>query len=69
MQAGNRAREELKRASAMMVLWNDAQLGGTLVMIPPFSSPERQREVAGRTQMPRSTELSQGSGKYHQVQQ
>lgn len=69
MQAGNRAREELKHASAMMVLWNDVQLGGTLVIIPPLFSPERQREVAGGTQVPRSTELSQGSGEHHQVQQ
>lgn len=39
--------EMLKPASSMMVLWNDAHLGGTLVVIPPSSSTEGQAEVPG----------------------
>lgn len=38
MQVGSRAGEELKHASAVMALWNDAQLGGTLGMIQPSTS-------------------------------
>lgn len=32
MQAGSRAGQDREGASAMMFLWDDAQLGGTLVM-------------------------------------
>lgn len=57
MQAENRAREELKRASAMMALWNDAQLGGTLVMIQPSHSQGERRcpRAQSRAEAPRNT--------------
>lgn len=57
MQAGSRAGEGPKHASAVMVLWN-AQLGGDLgdePILPPLE--DREKSQPG----PRGTGLSRGS--------